>query len=68
MTVIHESKRSTNLLKFIANRVMTVKELKEALANVPDDAEVYFDDGYHPIGMTTDKAEYDERNNAFVIL
>lgn len=47
---------------------MTVKELKGALANVPDDAEVYFDDGYHPIGMTTDKAWYDERNNAFLIL
>lgn len=24
---------------------MTAKELKEALANVPDDAEVYMDDG-----------------------
>ena len=24
---------------------MTVKEFKEALANVPDDAEVYIDDG-----------------------
>ena len=48
---------------------MTVKELKEALANVPDDAEVYFDDGYHPpVGMTTDKAWYDERYNAFLIL
>lgn len=47
---------------------MTVKELKEALANVPDDAEVYFDDGYHlPIGMTTDNAEYNEYNNILII-
>ena len=45
---------------------MTVKELKEALANVPDDAKVVIDNcsiNYVP----TDNAEYDEYNNIFII-
>lgn len=44
---------------------MTVKELKEALANVPDDAEVYIDCSV--ILINADNAEYDEYNNIFTI-
>lgn len=45
---------------------MTAKELKEALANVPDDAEVCMDDGYSVNAIPTDYAEYDEKHNAFI--
>lgn len=46
---------------------MTVKELKEALTNVPDDAEVYIDDGCSVNAIPTDYAEYNEEYNEFVI-
>ena len=46
---------------------MTAKELKQALTNVPDDAEVYFDDGYSVTALPTDNAEYDEYNNILII-
>lgn len=46
---------------------MTVKELKEALANVPDDAEVCIDDGYSITLIYADNAEHDEYNNIFTI-
>lgn len=46
---------------------MTAKELKEALANVPDDAEVYIDDGCSVTLINADNAEYDEYNNIFII-
>lgn len=46
---------------------MTAKELKEALANVPDDAEVCIDDNYSVILISADDTEYDEDNNIFII-
>lgn len=46
---------------------MTAKELKEALANVPDDTEVYIDDGCSVTLINADNAEYDEYNNIFII-
>lgn len=46
---------------------MTAKELKEALANVPDDAEVYMDDGCSVNAIPTDYAEYTEEYNIFMI-
>lgn len=46
---------------------MTAKELKEALANVPDDAEVCMDDGCSVNAIPTDYAEYYEKHNAFII-
>ena len=46
---------------------MTAKELKEALANVPDDAEVYMDDECGVTIRPTDYAEYNEEYNEFVI-
>jgi hypothetical protein len=46
---------------------MTVKELKEALANVPDDAEMCIDDGCSLTLINADNAEYDEYNNIFII-
>ena len=46
---------------------MTAKELKEALANVPDDAEVYMDDGCSVTAMPTDYADYNEEYNVFMI-
>lgn len=46
---------------------MTAKELKEALANVPDDAEVCIDDNYSVTLINADDAEYDEYNNIFTI-
>lgn len=46
---------------------MTAKELKEALANVPDDTEVYIDDGCSVTLINADNAEYDEYNNIFTI-
>ena len=46
---------------------MTTKELKEALTNVPDDAEVCIDDGYSVTLINTDNVEYDEYNNIFII-
>jgi hypothetical protein len=45
---------------------MTAKELKEALANVPDDAEVYMDlGGVNAIGVSG--AEFDEYQYAVYI-
>lgn len=46
---------------------MTAKELKEALANVPDDAEVCIDDDYSVTLINADDTEYDEYNNIFTI-
>ena len=46
---------------------MTVKELKGALENAPDNAEVYFDDGYSINALPTDNAEYDEYSNILII-
>lgn len=46
---------------------MTAKELKEVLVNVPDDAEVYIDDGCSVTLINADNAEYDEYNNIFTI-
>ena len=46
---------------------MTAKELKEVLVNVPDDTEVYLDDGCSVILIPTDNAEYDEYNNVLII-
>lgn len=43
---------------------MTVKELKEALANVPDDAEVYVDT-YASGRESVTKAVYDYEDNSF---
>ena len=45
----------------------TANELKEALANVPDDTEVYIDDGCSVTLINADNAEYDEYNNIFTI-
>lgn len=42
---------------------MTVKELKEALANVPDDAEVYVD-AYASGRESVTEAIYDEEDNS----
>lgn len=46
---------------------MTAKELKEALTNVPDDAEVYLDDGCSVTAIPTDYAEYNVEYNVFMI-
>lgn len=46
---------------------MTAKELKEILANVPDNAEVYMDDGCSVTLINADNAEYDEDNNILTI-
>ena len=46
---------------------MTAKELKEALANVPDDAVVIMDDGYSFTAISTDYAEYNAEYNTFMI-
>ena len=46
---------------------MTAKELKEALANVPDDAEVCIDDNYSVTLIDADDTVYDEDNNIFII-
>lgn len=46
---------------------MVAKELKEALATVPDDAEVCIDDGCSFTLINADNAEYDEYNNIFTI-
>ena len=46
---------------------MTAKELKEALANVPDDADVCIDDGCSVILINADNAGYDEYNNILTI-
>lgn len=46
---------------------MTAKELKEALANVPDNAVVCIDDGCSVTLIDADNAEYDEYNNIFII-
>lgn len=46
---------------------MTAKELKEALANVPDDAEVFIDDGCSVTLIPADNAEYDNYNNIITI-
>lgn len=43
---------------------MTAKELKEALANVPDDAEVYMD-AYASGRENVTKAVYDDEDNSF---
>lgn len=46
--------------------IMTVKELKEALANVPDDAVISFDfGGYNAVEVQ--EAEYDEYQKIFYI-
>lgn len=47
---------------------MTVKELKEALENVPDDAEVYMDDVRSIKPIPADYAEYIEYKNVLIIL
>ena len=45
---------------------MTAKELKEALANVPDDAEVCMDfGGINAVGVQ--EVEFDEYQNIFYI-
>ena len=49
------------------NSWQLVKELKEALANVPDDVEVYLDDGCSVTAIPTDYAEYNEDYNVFMI-
>lgn len=46
---------------------MTAKELKEALANVPDYAEICIDDGCSVNLINADNAEYDEYNNILTI-
>ncbi len=43
---------------------MTAKELKEALANVPDNAEVYMD-AYASGRESVTKAVYDDEDNSF---
>lgn len=45
---------------------MKANELKEALANVPDDAEVCVDDGFVLVKLS-DTMEYDEYNNRFLM-
>ena len=45
---------------------MTAKELKEALANVPDDAEVYID-AYASGREIVTKAVYDDEDNSLEI-
>lgn len=45
---------------------MTAKELKEALANVPDDAEVYID-AYSSGRESVEKIVYDEEDNSLEI-
>ena len=45
---------------------MTAKELKEALANVSDDAIIVFDFGRHN-GVEVQEAEFDECQNIFYI-
>lgn len=46
---------------------MIAKELKEALVNVPDDAEVCMDDGCSVNVIPTEYAEYHEKYNVFII-
>ena len=46
---------------------MIAKELKEILANVPDNAEVCIDDGCSVNLINADNAEYDEYNNILTI-
>lgn len=46
---------------------MTAKELKEALTNVPDDAEVYIDDDYSVSAIPTEYTRYNEEYNVFMI-
>ena len=46
---------------------MTAKELKEAFANVPDDADVCIDVGCSVILINADNAGYDEFNNILTI-
>ena len=43
---------------------MTAKELKEALENVPDDADVYID-AYASGRANVTKAIYDDEDNSF---
>lgn len=43
---------------------MTAKELKEALSNVPDDAEVYID-AYTSGRVNVTKTVYDDEDNSF---
>jgi len=45
---------------------MTAKELKEALANVPDDAVIAFDFGAYN-AVEVQEAEFDEYQNIFYI-
>lgn len=45
---------------------MKAKELKEALVNVPDDAEVCVDNGF-VLDKLSDCIEYDEYNNRFIM-
>lgn len=47
---------------------MTAKELKEVLADVPDNAEVYLGDGYSVNGIPVDNAEYDRYSNIVIII
>ena len=49
---------------------MTVKELKEVLAseNVPDDAEICYDDYWFIKVMKIKDVEYDEYNNRLIIV
>lgn len=47
---------------------MTAKELKEVLADVPDNAEVYLDDGYSVSGIPVDNTEYDRYSNIVIII
>lgn len=46
---------------------MKAKELKEALANVPDDTEVYMNDGCSVNAIPANYAEYSEVYNVFMI-
>ena len=46
---------------------MTVAELKKALENVPDDTEVFMNDGYSYNGIPVDYAEYYAEYNALVL-
>lgn len=46
---------------------MTVKELKEVLVNVPDDAEICYDDYWFIKVMKVKDVEYDEYNNRLII-
>lgn len=46
---------------------MTAKELKEVLADVPDNAEVYFEDGRSVMILPVDNVEYDKYSNIVII-